>query len=75
VRAAGRAEGAPTPTSRVTEAFNFVDAGEENFDGSMTLLIEGASWPCWWSGGSCATGAPPSSAAVALPLSAIPDLR
>ncbi len=30
------------PDITVTEAFNFVDPVEENFDGSMALLIEGA---------------------------------
>ncbi len=30
------------PDIQVTEAFNFVDPVEENFDGSMWLLIEGA---------------------------------
>ncbi len=30
------------PHIRVTEAFNFVDPVQENFDGSMWLLIEGA---------------------------------
>ncbi len=30
------------PDTRITEAFNFVDPVRENFDGSMSLLIEGA---------------------------------
>jgi len=30
------------PHIRITEAFNFVDPVQENFDGSMWLLIEGA---------------------------------
>jgi multidrug efflux pump subunit AcrB len=30
------------PDITITEAFNFVDPVQENFDGSMTLLIEGA---------------------------------
>jgi multidrug efflux pump subunit AcrB len=30
------------PDIAITEAFNFVDPVQENFDGSMTLLIEGA---------------------------------
>jgi multidrug efflux pump subunit AcrB len=31
-----------TRTSKITEAFNFVDPVEEDYDGSMTLLYEGA---------------------------------
>lgn len=30
------------PDITITEAFNFIDPVQENFDGSMTLLIEGA---------------------------------
>ena len=33
---------AEQPDITITEAFNFVDPVEENFEGSMTLLIEGA---------------------------------
>jgi multidrug efflux pump subunit AcrB len=69
-RRAGRAEGR-APRHQITEAFNFVDPVQENFDGSMTLLYEGAvlavlvvwlflrDWRATWS-------------ATALPLSAIP---
>jgi len=42
VRAALDELRAAHPDVRITEAFNFVDPVQENFDGSMRLLIEGA---------------------------------
>jgi multidrug efflux pump subunit AcrB len=42
VRAALEKLKADHPDISITEAFNFVDPVEENFEGSMTLLIEGA---------------------------------
>jgi multidrug efflux pump subunit AcrB len=42
VRAAVAALGARHPDITFTEAFNFVDPVQENFDGSMLLLYEGA---------------------------------
>ncbi|MDP3439857.1 MAG: efflux RND transporter permease subunit, partial [Azonexus sp.] len=42
VRAALEKLKAANPDISITEAFNFVDPVEENFDGSMMLLIEGA---------------------------------
>ncbi|MBP8145479.1 MAG: efflux RND transporter permease subunit [Inhella sp.] len=56
----------------ITEAFNFVYATQENFDGSMTLLIEGAVLAVlvvWW---FLRDWRATLVSAVALPLSAIP---
>jgi multidrug efflux pump subunit AcrB len=56
----------------ITEAFNFVYATQENFDGSMTLLIEGALLAVlvvWW---FLRDWRATLVSAVALPLSAIP---
>jgi hypothetical protein len=57
-RRAGKAESRSTPISASTEAFNFVDPVQENFDGSMCCCTKARCWRCWWSGCSCATGAP-----------------
>jgi hypothetical protein len=47
------------PDLELTEAFNFVDPVQENYDGSMCCCTKARCWPCWWCGCSCATGAPP----------------
>ena len=44
------------PDIELTEAFDFVTPVEEEYSASLTLLIEGAFWPCWWCGCFCATG-------------------
>jgi hypothetical protein len=71
VRAALAELKAAPPRHQITEAFNFVDPVQENYDGSMTLLYEGAAlavlvvwwflrdWRAtWWRGGAAAVGDP-----------------
>ncbi len=49
------------PDLVLTEAFNFVQPVQEEYDGSCTCSMRARSWRCWWSGCFCATGAPPLS--------------
>jgi multidrug efflux pump subunit AcrB len=51
---------ASRPDLQITESFDFVTPVEDEFNASMTLLYEAPCSPCWWSGCSCATSAPPS---------------
>ncbi|PKO30398.1 MAG: RND transporter [Betaproteobacteria bacterium HGW-Betaproteobacteria-7] len=60
------------PDIAITEAFNFVDPVQENFDGSMTLLIEGAILAVLVVWLFLRDGRATLIAATALPLSIIP---
>lgn len=60
------------PDITITEAFNFVDAVQENFDGSMWLLYEGAALAVLVVFLFLRDWRATFIAAVALPLSAIP---
>ncbi|KAB2919091.1 MAG: efflux RND transporter permease subunit [Dechloromonas sp.] len=60
------------PDIAITEAFNFVDPVQENFDGSMTLLIEGAILAVLVVWLFLRDGRATFIAATALPLSIIP---
>jgi multidrug efflux pump subunit AcrB len=60
------------PDIAITEAFNFVDPVQENFDGSMTLLIEGAILAVLVVWLFLRDGRATIIAATALPLSIIP---
>ena len=60
------------PDIAITEAFNFVDPVQENFDGSMTLLIEGALLAVLVVWLFLRDGRATIIAATALPLSIIP---
>jgi len=60
------------PDITITEAFNFVDPVQENFDGSMSLLIEGAALAVLVVWLFLRDGRATFVSAAALPLSAIP---
>ena len=60
------------PDIRITEAFNFVDPVQENFDGSMSLLIEGAILAVIVVWLFLRDGRATFVSAAALPLSAVP---
>ncbi len=60
------------PDLSITEAFNFVDPVQENFDGSMTLLFEGALLAVLVVWLFLRDGRATLVAATALPLSMIP---
>jgi len=60
------------PDIAITEAFNFVDPVQENFDGSMTLLLEGAVLAVLVVWLFLRDGRATFIAATALPLSIIP---
>jgi len=60
------------PDITITEAFNFVDPVQENFDGSMSLLIEGALLAVLVVWLFLRDGRATFVSAAALPLSAIP---
>ncbi len=72
VRAAVQALRAEHPEIEITEAFNFVDPVQENFDGSMYLLYEGAFLAVLVVWFFLRDWRATLVAATALPLSAIP---
>jgi multidrug efflux pump subunit AcrB len=72
VRAAVEELKAAHPDITVTEAFNFVDPVVENFDGSMSLLLEGAFLAVLVVWAFLRDWRATFVSAVALPLSAIP---
>ncbi len=60
------------PDIQITEAFNFVDPVQENYDGSMSLLLEGAALAVLVVWLFLRDGRATFVSAAALPLSAVP---